>query len=81
VATIAEVADNPQLRHRGRITRLEHPTAGVVPVVGPVIGLSESPGAIRRPAPRLGEHTDEVLRDWLGLPAEGISALRAAGVL
>jgi CoA:oxalate CoA-transferase len=81
VATIAEVADNPQLRHRGRITRVEHPTAGAVPLVGPVIGLSESPAAIRRPAPRLGEHTDEVLREWLGLPPERITALRADGVL
>jgi crotonobetainyl-CoA:carnitine CoA-transferase CaiB-like acyl-CoA transferase len=81
VATIAEVADNPQLRHRGRITRVEHPSAGSVPVVGPVIGLSESPAAIRRPAPRLGEHTDEVLREWLGLPPERITALRADGVI
>ena len=81
VATIAEVADNPQLRHRGRITRVEHPSAGAVPVVGPVIGLSESPAAIRRPAPRLGEHTDEVLREWLDLPPARIAALRAGGVL
>lgn len=81
VATIAEVADNPQLRHRGLITRVEHPSAGSVPVVGPVIGLSESPAAIRRPAPRLGEHTDEVLREWLGLPPERITALRADGVV
>jgi crotonobetainyl-CoA:carnitine CoA-transferase CaiB-like acyl-CoA transferase len=81
VATIAEVAENPQLRHRGRIVRVERPTAGAVPMLGPVIGLSESPAAIRRPAPRLGEHSDEVLRDWLALPPEGIAALRAAGVV
>jgi CoA:oxalate CoA-transferase len=81
VATIADVVDNPQLRHRGRITRVEHPGAGAVPVVGPVIGLSESPAAIRRPAPRLGEHTDEVLREWLDLPPARITALRAEGVL
>jgi CoA:oxalate CoA-transferase len=81
VATIAEVADNPQLRHRGCITPVEHPGAGPVPVVGPVIGLSESPAAIRRPAPRLGEHTDEVLREWLGLSLERIVTLRTGGVL
>ena len=52
-----------------------------MPVVGPVIGLSESPAAIRRPAPRLGEHTDEVLREWLDLPPARIAALRAGGVL
>jgi CoA:oxalate CoA-transferase len=81
VATIADVVDNPQLRHRGRIIRVEHPSAGAVPVVGPVTGLSESPAAIRRPAPRLGEHTDEVLREWLDLPVARITALRADGVL
>jgi len=81
VATIAEVADNPQLRHRGRIIPVEHPSTGSMPVMGPVIGLSESPAAIRRPAPRLGEHTDEVLREWLGLPPERIATLRTGGVL
>jgi CoA:oxalate CoA-transferase len=81
VATIADVAANPQLRHRGRITRIEHPSAGALPVVGPVIGLSESPAAIRRAAPRLGEHTDEVLGEWLGLPPERVGALRADGVV
>jgi crotonobetainyl-CoA:carnitine CoA-transferase CaiB-like acyl-CoA transferase len=81
VDTIAEVADNPQLHHRRRIAHIDHPTAGSVPVVGPVIGLSESPAAIRRPAPRLGEHTDEVLREWLGLTPEGVTALRANGVV
>jgi CoA:oxalate CoA-transferase len=81
VASIAEVADNPQLRHRGRIVNVNHPSAGSLPTVGPVIGLSESPAAIRRPAPRLGEHTTEVLRDWLALTIERIAALRADGVV
>ena len=48
---------------------------------GLLIGLSESPAAIRRPAPRLGEHTDEVLRDWLALTTERLAALRARGVV
>lgn len=56
----AEVADNPQLRHGGRIVNVDHPSAGSLPTEGPVIGPSESPAAIRRPAPRLGEHTDVV---------------------
>jgi crotonobetainyl-CoA:carnitine CoA-transferase CaiB-like acyl-CoA transferase len=81
VASIAEVADNPQLRHRGRIVNVDHSIAGSLPTVGPVIGLSESPAAIRRPAPRLGEHTDEVFRDWLALTTERLAALRAGGVV
>lgn len=81
VASIAEVAANPQLRHRGRIVNVDHPSAGSLPTLGPVIGLSDSPAAIRRPAPRLGEHTDEVLCDWLDLPPERIAALRARGVV
>jgi len=49
--------------------------------VGPVIGVSESPAAIRRPAALLGQHTDEVLREWLDLPPERIAALRATGAI
>ena len=60
---------------------VDHPSAGSVPTVGPVIGLSESPAAIRRPAPRLRKQTDEVLRDWLDPRPGHIAALRAGGVV
>jgi CoA:oxalate CoA-transferase len=81
VATLADVVANPQLRHREQIVEVDHPSAGRVPMQGVTIKLSESPASIRRPAPRLGEHTDQVLGEWLALPADRIAELRSLGAL
>jgi crotonobetainyl-CoA:carnitine CoA-transferase CaiB-like acyl-CoA transferase len=51
-----------------------------VPLAPTPIELSETPGAYRRPAPRLGEHTDMILKS-LGYGADAIAALRAEGVI
>jgi CoA:oxalate CoA-transferase len=59
----------------------DHPTAGKVKMVGVPVKLSETPGAVREPAPVLGQHTDEVLRAWLGLGDADIADLRQAGAL
>jgi len=50
-------------------------------VVGVPIRLSATPGSVRTSSPALGEHTDEVLRDVLGLGPTEIDSLRAAGAL
>jgi crotonobetainyl-CoA:carnitine CoA-transferase CaiB-like acyl-CoA transferase len=60
------------------VVELEHATAGPHRVLGIPVKLSATPGAIRGPAPRLGEHTEEVLRA-LGYPAEDARALADAG--
>lgn len=76
VATIPEVANNPQLRHRGQIVDIDDPVSGKVTMQGVTIRLSETPLTIRHPMPQVGQHTEEVLREWLGhapqtrLPAE-----------
>jgi crotonobetainyl-CoA:carnitine CoA-transferase CaiB-like acyl-CoA transferase len=57
------VAEDPQVRHRGVFTRIEGDGA---PVIANPIRFSDTPARYTRPAPELGEHTDEVLRDWLG---------------
>jgi len=59
----------------------EHPTAGKVKVVGPPVRLSETPGGVRTPAPLLGQHTDAVLREALGLDDKEIDRLRRLGAL
>jgi len=66
VASIPEVAANQQLHHRGQIVEVEDPVCGVVPMQGVTIKLSETPLTIRRPMPEVGQHNEEVLRDWLG---------------
>jgi crotonobetainyl-CoA:carnitine CoA-transferase CaiB-like acyl-CoA transferase len=75
------VEHDEHLRARGFYVELEHPAAGPMLHEGISVLLSETPGGVRRPAPRLGEHTDEVLTTVAGMTAEEVSGLRDAGVL
>lgn len=81
INTIDQVVAHPQVAARGAIVEHEHPIAGVVKTVAPPVRLSDTPGAIRRPAPRLGEHSEEILRERLGMTGAEIGRLRAAGVI
>lgn len=81
VATIEDVLENPQLRHRGQIVEVEHPAGGKVAVQGPPIRLSETPASVRSGVPAVGQHTDDVLRDWLGGEEQDIRRLREGGVI
>ena len=81
INTIDQVVDHPQVKARGMIVETNHPTAGPVKMVGVPVKLSETPGAVREPAPLLGQHTDEVLRAWLALGDGEIADLRKAGAL
>jgi crotonobetainyl-CoA:carnitine CoA-transferase CaiB-like acyl-CoA transferase len=81
VATIDEVVEDPQLRHRGMLAEVEHPAAGKVPMSGLNIHLSETPETIRRPPPLLGQHNEEVYCEWLGLGPEAVAELRGRGVI
>jgi crotonobetainyl-CoA:carnitine CoA-transferase CaiB-like acyl-CoA transferase len=58
-----QVFEDPHTRAREMEVTLEHPVEGVVRALGIPVKLSDTPGAIRRPAPLLGEHTKEVLRE------------------
>jgi crotonobetainyl-CoA:carnitine CoA-transferase CaiB-like acyl-CoA transferase len=81
INTIDQVVEHPQVKARGMIVESDHPVAGTVKIVGVPVKLSETPGAVREPAPLLGQHTDEVLHTYLGMPAAEIAALRQAGVI
>jgi crotonobetainyl-CoA:carnitine CoA-transferase CaiB-like acyl-CoA transferase len=78
--TIADLVSHPQLAARHALVEQQHPTAGPVRVVAPPVRLSETPGAVASPAPRLGEHTAAVLAT-IGLSAADVAALAAAGVV
>lgn len=81
VATIADVVANPQLRHRDQIVMVDHPTIGKLPMHGVTIRFAQTPGSIERAAPSIGQHNDEVLRDWLGFDAGEIEDLKLSGCL
>lgn len=80
VNDMAAAYAHPQVLARDMVVEIDHPTAGQVKNIGVPVKLSETPGRIRRPAPILGQHTDEVLSEF-GFTAEDIAALRAARVV
>ncbi len=71
---------DPHLLERGFIEKVEHPDRGEVPLLGFPARMSESMVTFER-APYLGEHTDQILSDELGLDGEAIRKLREAQVL
>ncbi len=80
VNSMEEAFRHPQLRHRGMLLEVDHPTEGPVPQLGFPIKLSATPCTIRSPPPLLGEHTDEILAA-AGYDAAQIAALREGGAI
>ena len=81
INTLAQVFAEPQVRHRELEMTLPHSAAGTAPAVRNPIRYSRTPLQYRRSAPLLGEHTDEVLMERLGLRPEELRALHDRGVL
>jgi CoA:oxalate CoA-transferase len=81
ISTIEDVFDDPQVRHCQLITEVEHPGGQKVPVQSTPIKLSETPPLCRGRVPGIGQHTDEVLAEWLQLTEQRIDELRAGNVL
>jgi crotonobetainyl-CoA:carnitine CoA-transferase CaiB-like acyl-CoA transferase len=75
-----EVFEDPQVRHLGLVAEFEQPGLGPARVLGFPSRASATPASIRRPAPLVGEHTDEVLKE-LGLAPAEIDRLATAGVV
>jgi crotonobetainyl-CoA:carnitine CoA-transferase CaiB-like acyl-CoA transferase len=81
VRDVAEVLEDPQLDARDMIETVEHVTAGAVRVLGVPIKLSDTPGAVRRAPPGLGQHTEAILQDDAGLSRDEIEMLRLSKVI
>jgi crotonobetainyl-CoA:carnitine CoA-transferase CaiB-like acyl-CoA transferase len=62
VQTLPELMSDPAILETGVLTDMEHPDAGTIRVLGTPVRLSATPARVGRAAPRLGEHTAEVLR-------------------
>ena len=80
IYTVADIAADPHYRARGMLAELVMDDGSVLAVPGIVPKLSATPGGHRRNAPRLGQDTDQVLRE-LGLTAEQIAGLKRRGIV
>jgi len=81
INTMAQVFEDEQVRHRGMKLSLPHSAGVQAPAVASPIRLSGTPIQYGRSAPLLGEHTDAVLGEALGLSRERIAQLRAEGAI
>jgi crotonobetainyl-CoA:carnitine CoA-transferase CaiB-like acyl-CoA transferase len=75
-----QVFADPHVRHREMAVEVDHPRAGRTRVLGIPVKLSATPGDVRRPAPTLGQHTEEVLKE-LGYDEAAIADLRARKIV
>jgi crotonobetainyl-CoA:carnitine CoA-transferase CaiB-like acyl-CoA transferase len=82
VLGVPDLAADPQLVARGQLAEIDHPDGkGRIPTRGVPIRFTDSPGALRTPAPSVGQHTDAVLREVLELADDEIAELRGRGVI
>ena len=80
INTYPEALSDPHTLARGMVVDLVHPGAGPIKALGVPVHLSETPGAVDRPAPLIGQHNDEILAE-LGYDAAARQRLRDAGVV
>ena len=81
VYTAADIAADPQYRHRDMVREVEDPLFGDVLQAGIVPGVPEDPGRVRWPGPKIGAHNEEVLEELLGFSANEIQRLRDLEVI
>jgi crotonobetainyl-CoA:carnitine CoA-transferase CaiB-like acyl-CoA transferase len=81
VFTSEDLINSPHLKDRAYFVQAEHPAAGTLTYPGAPFKMHESPWAIRRPAPLLGQHNEEIYRGELGYNQDDFDSLRRAGII
>ena len=81
INNIREICEDPHIRYRRMLVEMEQPGVGKIRMAGSPIHLSETPGEVYAPAPVLGEHSEEILRNVLGYPREEIDQLKREGII
>ncbi|WP_428421657.1 CaiB/BaiF CoA transferase family protein [Methylibium sp.] len=76
-----QVFADPQVLARGMVEPVPHPLTETLKLVASPLKLSATPARTRRPPPLLGQHSAEVLADWLGWDAQRVAAARLQGAL
>jgi crotonobetainyl-CoA:carnitine CoA-transferase CaiB-like acyl-CoA transferase len=80
INTVADVFNDPQVKARGMLNHVPHPSGVDVPQVSSPIRFTDTPLQKRSPPPLLGQHSDEILAE-LGYRSADIAALRTAGAI
>jgi formyl-CoA transferase len=80
ILSMKEIANEPTLRNTGTVVEVDHPTRGKYLTVGMPVKLSDSEAKVQS-SPLLGEHTEEILLDVLGLSKEEVNAAWNSGAL
>ena len=78
---VGAALDDAQVRARGMVQTVDHPTAGRIDLLGPVAKFSRTPATVRLAPPPLGYDTAAILRELLGYSPEEIDRLQATGVI
>jgi len=81
IQDMREVVECPHLAERGYFVRIQHPEAGEILCPGPPYRLSETPWELRRRAPLLGEHNEEIFCGLLGCDLRDLERWRKEGVI
>ncbi len=81
VQTIDQVFNDAQVIHRGMLAEMDHPSAGKIKMAGLPVKFSATPATLRLAPPRLGEHSKDVLQDWLGMAETELAKLTEKGIL
>ena len=80
VYNMEQAYNDPQVLSRDMLVEIEHPVAGLIKNIGIPVKLSDTPGSIRRPAPSLGQHTDEILAQF-GYTQQESGSYKASGIV
>ena len=75
INSVADVVSDSNIRYRGMVVDIEQPGLGPLSIVGSPFRMSATPASIRTPAPRIGEHNEEVMKDLLGYTDKRIADL------
>lgn len=81
INTVAEAFEDPQVKHRGVVVEVEHPRAGPISLIANPIRYSGTPVTDPKVSPDVGQHTDLVLGDLLGLTSDRLAELRGQGAI
>jgi crotonobetainyl-CoA:carnitine CoA-transferase CaiB-like acyl-CoA transferase len=81
INSVAEALDDPHTAARSMIETMEHPAIGALKMLGIPFKFADTACAVRRPPPRLGEHTDAILCGELGMDAAAVAQMRREKVV